>query len=70
MLFVIFELDLEECAEFNQIKKRDGLSRSNCTCNGTGTWKNIVPFPEHVFIHSLANSHVHSTNTYLASTMH
>lgn len=46
MLFVIFELDLEECVEFNQMKKRDGLSKSNCTCNGTGTWKNIVPFPE------------------------
>lgn len=43
MLFVIFELDFEECVGFNQIKKGDGLGRSNCTCKGTGTLKNIVP---------------------------
>ena len=30
MLFVISELDFEECVGFNQIKKGDGLGRSNC----------------------------------------
>lgn len=35
MFFVVFELDFEECAGFNQVKKGGGLNRSNCTCKGT-----------------------------------